>query len=382
MALVAGAAAAAGAASWPRTSQHPVAPLEHPTLESRLAGQEPAAGAGFEFVAFGDQRALLGGDAQRLFGAIDTLARRHERLLFLVDTGDIVDDGAFSDQFRVLADLLASLRRLPYLVAAGNHEVSNNRRGPARGNTARFLSSIDEAISADRLYYRKIVGRVRFLFLDTNDLVYRPGKSSEREAIERRAASQLEWLTGELADQAFGPGATTIVVMHHPLVQSSAKHREQACDLWNSPHGDRRLADLFADGGVDLVLTGHTHTYERFTLTRHDGRRFHLVNLSGKPKPAFVWFGAGERRARDIRGQEVSWLSGQGWTGLAGWSVTQEEAMTEDEANQFGLFTVDADGGVALSTHFLGRPRTDPPVRLVAGVPGAATGSIPEPGRD
>jgi hypothetical protein len=90
---------------------------------------KPGPRAGFEFVAFGDQRALLRDDWPALIGVIDTLASRHDRLLFLVDTGDIVDDGTFSDQFRVLAGLLGRVRRLPYLAARGQ---SRGEREPAR----------------------------------------------------------------------------------------------------------------------------------------------------------------------------------------------------------------------------------------------------------
>ena len=328
---------------------------------------KPDPRAGFQFVAFGDQRALIRDDWPALIGLIDALAARRDRLLFLVDTGDIVDDGTFSDQFRVLAGLLERVRRVPYLVAAGNHEVNEDRRGPARANTAAFLSSIGEPLSPERLYYRKVVGGVRFLFLDSNDLIYREGNDLDKAAIERRARAQMEWLVRELSDPAFGPDATTIVVMHHPLIQSSAKHREQARELWDYRFHGKRLADIFADGGVDLVLTGHTHTYERFRVTRRDGRGFHLVNLSGKPEPWFLWFGDGARRAQDLRGNEEAWLYEKGWSGLTGWTVAQEEVMTKEDADQLGLFTIDAEGGVTLSISYLGRASMEPPVRLLWG---------------
>jgi calcineurin-like phosphoesterase family protein len=345
-----------------------VAPLDHPTLESRVRLLEPGPRAGFQFIAFGDQRALVRSDWPALIGVVDTLAARRERLLFLVDTGDIVDDGTFSDQFRMLASLLQRVRRLPYLVAVGNHEVDENRRGPARAHTAAFLSSVGEPLSPERLYYRKTVGGVRFLFLDSNDFVYRDGGDRDEAGIERRAHAQMEWLVRELSDPAFGPNATTIVAMHHPLIQSSSKHRKQARDLWNYRYHGRRLADIFADGGVDLVLAGHTHTYERFRVTRSDGRGFHLINFSGRPETWFLWFGDEARRAQDLRGNEAAWLYEKGWSGLTGWTVAQEEVMAKEEADQCGLFTVDAEGGVTLSVAYLGQPSLEPPARLLWGL--------------
>ena len=360
---------AAAPLTWPRSSRHPVEPLAHAPLESRLEALRPSATTGYEFAAFGDQRALLDSDWPALVDSIDRLASRHERLLFLVDTGDIVEDGAHSDQFRVLTGLLSKIRRLPYLVAAGNHEVGQSRPGPARANTARFLSALDESISPERLYYRKVAGRVRYLFLDSNDLVYRPDprKGAQDREIERRAHAQLDWLIRELADPAFGPSATTVVVMHHPIVQSSRKHRSQSRDLWSLRYHGRLFPEILADGGVDLVLTGHTHTFERFTVTRRDGRGFHLVNLSGRPLPSFLWIGASERRAQEVHGDATAWLYDKGWRDLDGWTIVQEDVMVDDEEDQLGLFAVDPEGGITLSLRFLGRP-PGAPTRLLWGV--------------
>ena len=360
--------AIAAGARWPDTSRKPVAPLAHPTVASRVAALTPGPSHGYSFVAFGDQRALLGGVSQRLFHSVDSVATQDARLLFMVDTGDIVDNGSQSDQFGLLADALGVVRRLPYVVGVGNHEVENDEPGPSRANTARFLSSLGQPIGPDRLYYTMTVGRVRFLFLDSNDLVYK-GSDQNAEAIAARAAAQMEWLTHTLSDPSWGPEATTVVVMHHPLVQSSAKHRGQSVALWSYMWKGRSLPNILADGGVDLILSGHTHTYERFRLERTDGRGFVLVNLSGTPESSFLWFGAGARRGRDIHGSEEPWLLEKGWRDLKPWRITQDEVMEKNESDQYGIFTVDADGGVTLTTRFIERPSAEPSVRLLWGAP-------------
>lgn len=362
----------AAGARWPQTSRNPIVPLPHPTVASRVAALSPDASHGYSFAAYGDQRALIGGDWQRLLRSVDSAATRDDRLAFIVDTGDIVDNGSRSDQFGLLTDVLSVARRLPYAVGVGNHEVENNAPGPARANLARFLSTMGQPIGPDRLYYTMTVGRVRFLFLDSNDLVYK-GTDKNAEAIAARAAAQMEWLTRTLRDPAWGPEGTTVVVMHHPLVQSSAKHRAQSRDLWSYTWKGRTLPDILADGGVDLILCGHTHTYERFRLERTDGRGFVLVNLSGTPEAAFLWFGAGARRARDIHGSEEPWLTENGWRNLRPWRITQDDVMDDDdeESDQYGVFTVDADGGITLTMRFIDRPAPEAPVRLVWGVPPA-----------
>ena len=41
-------------------------------------------------------------------------------------------------------------------------------------------------------------------------------------------------------------------------------------------------------------------------------------------------------------------------------TVRQDEAMTKDERNQFGVFTVHPDGRVTLQMHFLTEQRASP----------------------
>lgn len=333
-------ALSATGAGWPRTSRNPVVPLPHPTVASRTAALTPDASHGYSFVAFGDQRALIGSELKRLIRSVDSVSARDERTLFLVDTGDIVDNGSLNDQFGLLAEELKAVRRLPYAVGVGNHEVENNQPGPSRVNLAKFLPSMGQPLGPENA-----------------------------EAIAARAAAQMEWLTRTLKDPAWGPEATTVVVMNHPLVQSSAKHRAQSRALWSYTWKGRSLPDILADGGVDAILTGHTHTYERFRLERADGRGFVLVNLSGKPEPSFLWFGAGARRARDIHGSEEPWLQENGWRDLKSWPITQDDVMDEHDSNQYGIFTIDGEGGITLAMRFIERPVAEPSVRLVWGTP-------------
>ena len=43
--------------------------------------------------------------------------------------------------------------------------------------------------------------------------------------------------------------------------------------------------------------------------------------------------------------------------------------MDEDESNQYGIFTVDGEGGITLAMRFIERPAVEPSVRLVWGTP-------------
>jgi acid phosphatase type 7 len=78
----------------------------------------------------------------------------------------------------------------------------------------------------------------------------------------REGTREFEWLK---ADLAASEATCSIAYMHHPLVSSG-------------PHGDdeahaRPLWKLLYRAGVDVVLTGHDHIYERFAQLRPDGSK-------------------------------------------------------------------------------------------------------------
>ena len=327
---------------WPTGSEHPVEPNPHPPLAERVAELGSALDEGFRLIVFGDQRALADGEWQAMNQLIRLREDREEfdlPLLAVIDTGDIVDDGSHSDQFHMLTEILVPLRPWPYLVGIGNHEVDNNRTIVAREHTATFLRDMVGEMPEGRvelhprqLYWRADVAGVRILSLDTNDLVYGPEGEGEDE-LTHRARAQLVWLDQQLADDR---GAhTTIVLCHHPFLHSSKKHRGQARKMWSIGHEGRTLAEMFAAADVDLVLVGHTHTYERFRMAHADGGSFQVINVSGRPRDSFLFYGAGQRRARDIAGEEGEYLRGHDWSGVEDWTIEQLDAMTGDEANQF-----------------------------------------------
>lgn len=331
---------------WPTSSKTPVQPLAHPVLQSAVNADAP-----LQFAVYGDQRALADGEWQDLVARVKA---RHERdpLAFILDTGDIVQDGRHSDQFAMLTQILSPVRELPYFVAVGNHEVKNNESADARRNTARCLALTDDSLRPEKLYYSKQIGAVRLLFLDTNDLAYGPtpellaassGLAGSPEADP--VAGQIHWLDEELAQ--LDPDDIVVVAMHHPFLQSSKKHREQAIELWNQAYGGHTLPERFLDAGVDLVLVGHTHTYERFRVGRGD-RHFELVNVSGRPRTSLLWMGDGARRAEDIRGDEMAWLAKNGWEGLEAYTITQSAVMAEDERNQYAVVGIQSDGRIDL----------------------------------
>lgn len=331
-----------------------VEPLGHPTVEERVETLGTDPNDGFRFVVFGDQKNLWDDEFPRLLDQIQTETSVGAPL-FILDTGDIVDDGSKADQFEELRGYLGRVAEVPYLVGVGNHELQpeGGREGRARGHrhTAAFLGA---DYIEPKMFFAKRVGRVRLLFLNTNDLpgVY-PDMHANDPGAGERAAAQLRWLEDQLREEVH----PTIAVAHHAFVQSASKHRGHANALWNhayDEHGGRTLPEILIDGGVDLVLTGHVHSYEVFKLERNE-RTMWSVNASGKPTG--FWF-PGTRMPRDWRGEEQEHLEDRGFeTRLSEWAVTQVGFMTDaTKRDQFALVTVDDTGGLEIELRAVDGP--------------------------
>ncbi|HEX8695643.1 MAG TPA: metallophosphoesterase [Longimicrobium sp.] len=95
-------------------------------------------------------------------------------------------------------------------------------------------------------------------------------------------SEQLEWLRRDLRAH---PTRCALAYMHHPAF-SSGKHGAA-----------RRVQEVFRvlyDGGVDVLLSGHEHSYERFApqapggrLDRRRGVRQFVVGTGGAPTYPF-----------------------------------------------------------------------------------------------
>ena len=327
-----------------------VEPLGHPTVEERIDQLGINADDGYRFVVFGDQKNLWNQDFPQLLDQVRSdLADGGPPLLFMIDTGDIVNDGTKSHEFAELAGHLATVRELPYFVAVGNHELRPEKGGDtsphARRNTARFLGP---PYTTARMYFSKQVGKVRFLFLDTNDVpgVYPDLAERDGDAADR-GREQLAWLRQEL-DEEVHP---TVVLSHHAFVQSPRKHRDHATILWNRRHDafdGRTMPEMLIDAGVGLVLSGHVHSYEVFELAR-GGHTMWSVNASGKPTGS--WFRRPwTRMPADWRTHELDNMRDKGFrTRVDQWSVTQLSFMTDEtKRNQYALVTVDGRGSMHL----------------------------------
>jgi len=198
----------------------------------------PVAGEGpVRFLVAGDNRT----NAQAHAAVIDAMRRRGGE--FVVNTGDMVANGAVDEDWQELFDVERELLRdTPIFPALGNHELYLYGVG-----LPGFLkyTRVPTALGGRETYYGFDWGPVRFFMLDSND------DWANTESDQRR------WLAEGLAEtDRTETVAHVIIVLHHGPV-SSNRHGGHP-DMMSTG-----LLQLFRRHEVALVLSGHDHAYER-----------------------------------------------------------------------------------------------------------------------
>lgn len=147
--------------------------------------------------------------------------------------------------FQVYQALLASV---PFFPSPGDHDL---RTADGAAYERAFVWPAPESGAR---YYTFRWGDVRFIALETGD------ESPAGLEIRRGRGEQLGWLEETLASaSADATLEWTIVYMHAPPYSHASGFGGHGSDLAIR----RVLSPLFDRYGVDLVLTGHDHHYER-----------------------------------------------------------------------------------------------------------------------
>jgi acid phosphatase type 7 len=214
----------------------------------------PAAGseAPFSFVVFGDTR-----------NGVEQHRRVLERVIaeapvFVLATGDMVDEGYSEEQWQAFFDVEQALIKNTVLFPAlGNHD----RQGRGRtADTYRAYFAVPENGADAERYYAFTYASARFVVLDSNSYSFALTDQTawlERELIAARQDSAIRHI---------------FVVMHHPPFSVSL--HGGAVDL------RERWTPLFEKYQVSAVFSGHDHVYER---AEHDGIHYFVSGGGGAP---------------------------------------------------------------------------------------------------
>ncbi|MDQ1647461.1 MAG: hypothetical protein QOJ50_3645 [Cryptosporangiaceae bacterium] len=237
----------------------------------------PRGRAPITFTSFGDQGTPTTGKLVTLANGTTTWANDNlgspaagdvvagvERIapLFHLVNGDLCYANISTDRVRTWSDWFVnnsrSARSRPWMPAAGNHEneLGNGPIGYGAYQSYFALPSPDGDAETRNLWYSFTAGSVRIISLNNDDVCYQDGGSSYVRGYS--GGAQKRFLEAELRKARADRDIDWIVVVMHQVVISSA-------DKFNG--ADRGIREewvpLFDQYGVDLVVCGHEHHYER-----------------------------------------------------------------------------------------------------------------------
>jgi hypothetical protein len=159
---------------------------------------------------------------------------------FLVNTGDMVADGASASNWQTFFDIEKPLLRDHALLPAiGNHELYDDASGT---NFARYFGFLDDS-GVTRPYGTVRFGNARFFFLNGMD--------------NWSSGEERQWLQRELSKADGEAGLTWRFAVVHQGPWSSGPHGP------NTKLIEAGVPQLLAAHKVDLLFAGHDHLYER-----------------------------------------------------------------------------------------------------------------------
>jgi hypothetical protein len=232
-----------------------------------------------------------------------------ERLqpLFHLFNGDLSYANLAEDRVRTWWDFWEnnsrSARNRPWMPSAGNHEneLGNGPIGYQAYQTYFSLPNASGQTEVTRgLWYAFTAGSVRVISIANDDVTYQDGGDSYVRGYS--AGAQKAWLEHELATARDDGNVDWVVVCMHQVAISTA-YLSNGADL-----GIREeWVPLFDRYGVDLVVCGHEHHYERSHPLRG-----HEANPTLTPVPVST-----ETRTIDTTKGTVHMVIGGGGTSVA-----------------------------------------------------------------
>jgi hypothetical protein len=236
-----------------------------------------------------------------------------ERLqpLFHLFNGDLSYANLAEDRVRTWWDFwennTRSARNRPWMPSAGNHE-NELGNGPIGYQAYQTYFSLPEAAGQTDvtrgLWYAFTAGSVRVISIANDDVTYQDGGDSYVRGYS--GGAQKAWLEHELATARQDRNVDWVVVCMHQVAISTA-YVSNGADL-----GIREeWVPLFDRYGVDLVVCGHEHHYERSHPLRG-----HESNATLTPIPVST-----DTRAIDTTKGTVHMVIGGGGTSISSHKV-------------------------------------------------------------
>ena len=178
------------------------------------------------------------------------------RTALAIHGGDVVDNGGDHLLWeRMMRHNRGLFCAVPVLPATGNHDHFAETDGVMHGY---FHIDPPSDKTEPLAYYSFDAGQVHFTVLSSGDYGY-----TERHGLK---AEQIEWAKRDISST---DKRWKVVVIHTPFYSpgkygSAEKHQSQPVSLRS------QLNEIFADAGVDLVISGHDHIFsESYPIMRN-----------------------------------------------------------------------------------------------------------------
>ena len=218
-----------------------VAAIAAAAMLAGCGGGGDATPASFSVAAAGDIAQCFGAPAATSAAAKTAVLVKPEDALALT-LGDNAYDNGTPEEFAGCFDPTWGAFKPRIRPSIGNHDTYT-------ADSAGYFGYFGALAGPDRRgYYSFDYGGWHFIALNSS------GDVSTRSA-------QYEWLVADLAGSRGMP--CTIAYWHYPLFNSGARHGV-------SPEMKPFFQALY-DAGVEIVLSGHEHVYERFAPQTADG---------------------------------------------------------------------------------------------------------------
>lgn len=210
--------------------------------------------APFRFLAWGDSG--TGSQTQLDVAARMDLVQPQPR--FALGLGDLVYNSGEWENYdpRLFRPYQTLFRRTTFWATMGNHDIDTENGAPFLD--AFYFPTTSGAPgqpSNSELYYSFDHGMAHFVCLDSESTSTDPG------------SAMYDWAEADLADARARGKRWLFVFMHHPPYTKGTHDSDSESSLRNL-RAD--LVPLFEAQGVDMVLTGHSHNYERSFLAKND----------------------------------------------------------------------------------------------------------------
>ena len=239
--------------SWQRAM---ASPIDAPVPGAYFTpGTKPPATASFKALIFTDSQ--CSNTSYEVWR--NTLAAGWSRCpeaAFFADLGDLTDNGEADWQWEGFLSALAPYAaRHPFVPVMGNHECYGLdwKNCLPRKYLSSFTFPGNGMSTFHGYFYNFIYGPVEFLVLNTQMLEL-DGFFGEGHLLR----TQLNWLK----DREAKPLPWRVVLMHKDILAYDEYQpgQDSACGFSDT---GKALLPALEEAGIDLILTGHMHTYRR-----------------------------------------------------------------------------------------------------------------------